>query len=329
MSHASSTRRLRNHSPKARPDAATARFFKRKYSPQGWRKGVRTLRYLLEYAGVRVFIAALRLLGVDRASATSGWLWKHLAPHTRRHQRALQHLGYAFPDKRLEECDALARKMWENLGRVAAEACMIDHILAHPSRIEVISPDIIEAVRAAEGKAVIASMHFGNWELGMWPFTQAGYNSIALYQRIQNPYIDALVHRLRKPVLPGGLYGKAHSTPRQLLKAVRMGNPVGILADLRDMRGLNVPFFNRQAPSTAFPALIARHEGALLIAGRVKRLKGVHFQMEAQIIPVAQTDDRNADIAAATRDVQKKFETWIREAPEQWMWAHQRWGKDH
>ncbi len=288
---------------------------------------VKAARHWLEYILVRAGISGLRLLGVDRASRISGKLWQALAPRTRRHQRALKHLALAFPEKSAAERDALARSMWNNLGRVAAEACMLDKILAEPSRLEILSPEIIAAVKEGGGRAVIASMHYGNWELGMWPFTQAGFESLALYQEAQNPFVDALIHKLRAPLLPGGLFGKGHGTPRKLLQAVKAGQPMAILADLRDHRGIEIDFFGRPAPTTPFPALVARQTGAVLIAGRVIRREGARFAMEGRIIAVPQTDDKNADILNATQALQSTFEAWIREHPEQWMWAHQRWGK--
>ena len=41
--------------------------------------------------------------------------------------------------------------------------------------------------------------------------------------------------------------------------------------------------------------------------------------------PVPETDDREADAIVATAALQKQFETFIHEAPEQWMWAHRKW----
>ena len=35
---------------------------------------------------------------------------------------------------------------------------------------------------------------------------------------------------------------------------------------------------------------------------------------------------RDADIAQATANLQGKLESFIREHPSQWMWAHRRWG---
>ena len=324
---ASPSRRLRNKHTSADLSATRRRQFRHKYSPKGWRRVLRTLRHALEYAALRLLVGSLRLLGVERASAASGLLWRAVAPRTKRHERALAHLAIAFPDKTALERENIARAMWENLGRTAAEAFMLDKILRDEWRIAIATPDVINSVGTAQGKAVVASMHYGNWELGIWPFTHSGFASIGLYQKLQNPFVEAWVLRLRQRLFPGGIYSKNHATPLQLLRAVRQGKPMGILADLRDVRGIDVPFFGQNAPTTTFPALIARHENAVLIAGRVIRLKGASFRLEAKLIDVPHTGDKNADTAEATRRLQAVFEEWITERPDLWMWAHQRWGK--
>ena len=59
-----------------------------------------------------------------------------VAPYDRRHQRALDNLAIAFPEKSLAEREAIALGMWENLGRVMAETMQIDRIIADPERID-------------------------------------------------------------------------------------------------------------------------------------------------------------------------------------------------
>jgi Kdo2-lipid IVA lauroyltransferase/acyltransferase len=58
----------------------------------------------------------------------------------------------------------------------------------------------------------------------------------------------------------------------------------------------------------------------------VLRHPGSRFSLKVVPIPVPMTDDSEADVRAATAAVQAQFEAFIREAPEQWMWAHNRWG---
>lgn len=277
-----------------------------------------------EYGFVRMVEIILRRLGPDRASEFSGALWRAIAPRTVRHRRAMENLARAFPEKSEAERAAIARAMWENLGRTMAEGLMLELIVGDPARI-CLSESAAATMRETRGRAIFASLHYGNWEIAMWPLTAAGYACAGVYQRVQNPLIDAWVQRLRLKVFPAGIYDKGHGTPRRLMALARAGHPIGVLADHREMRGVNVPFFGHPAPSTPLPAFLARSLDLPLIAGRTIRESGAHFRIETEAVAVPRTTDRRADVTAATAALQAVFERWIREDPRQWMWAHRRW----
>ncbi|MBV9636142.1 MAG: hypothetical protein JOZ40_16100 [Methylobacteriaceae bacterium] len=281
--------------------------------------------YAIEYVAFRFVGAVFGALPVETSSAFSGWLWRHLAPLNRRHRRALAHLRAAFPEKTDAERTAIASAMWENLGRVFAESFHL-HRIAAGDRI-VIEPAETMRTLAAAGKAtVICSAHLGNWELvvvGVW---RPGLRPASVYQTIKNPFVDAYVARRRGRFSPSGLLPKGPATAKRLLRHARDGGTVALLADLRDVNGIKVPFFGRPAPSTTLPALLARKFGAPLFAARLVREPGVRFRFLIEQIPVPCTDDREADIAAATAALQAAIEGHVRATPEQWMWAHRRWG---
>ena len=111
------------------------------------------------------------------------------------------------------------------------------------------------------------------------------------------------------------------------MRIVRGGGSLAVMADLREHKGIDAPFFGRPAPSTPFPALMARAIGVPLVAGRVLRTDGARFVVTAEIVPVPRTHDRDADVRQATEALQAVFERWIREAPGQWMWGHRRWAR--
>lgn len=268
---------------------------------------------------------ALHLLPVDFGSAFMGWCWRLVAPHTQRHRRALAHLALAFPEKSLEERRAIALAMWSNLGRVFAESLMIDRIISSPDRLQDLANPLIEEIKSRKVGIVCVSLHTGNWELAVTPALRAGVDSAGVYQRLRNPFVDALVLRLRARLYPRGLFAKGPEIGRPLLRMVRQGGTVGMLGDLRERRGLPVPFFGRPARSTTFPALLARGGNGVLMVMRAVRLKGARFSINAEEIAMPRTGDREADIAEATRLIQSRFESWIREYPSQWMWTHRRW----
>ena len=75
---------------------------------------------------------------------------------------------------------------------------------------------------------------------------------------------------------------------------------MAFLADQREWRGVAAPFFGRLAPSTSFPALIARSLDAPLLVCRAKRLSGVRFSLRVEQLAMPRTADRDADVVAAT-----------------------------
>ena len=137
--------------------------------------------------------------------------------------------------------------------------------------------------------------------------------------------MDDYVRKLRAPFYAGGLWPKQGAAGRRAMKHLRNGGVLATMADLRDSDGLNVPFFGRSAPSSTFPALAARATGAPLLAVEIVRLPGVRFQLRLRQVPVSETEDRTADIEAATRALHGEFEASIRRHPGQWMWASRRW----
>jgi KDO2-lipid IV(A) lauroyltransferase len=285
---------------------------------------VKTLRHRLEYIAFLIIAAMARALPVDLASRWSGKCWRVIAPRFHRHKRALSNLTLAFPEKTPAEIEAIALAMWDNLGRVFAEFFHL-HEIAPSDRVQIEPSEIVERLRRRQGASVVCSLHMGNWELGSQAPMRFGWRLASVYQKIHNPFIDEWVRAQRAPYFPGGLMEKSSATARILLRHVREGGCTAVLADLRDPRDFPALFFGRPAPSTQFPALVARLNGVPITVLRVKRLKDVQFSIRVVELEVPQTDDRDADIAAAAIRVQAVFEEMIREAPEQWMWANRRW----
>jgi KDO2-lipid IV(A) lauroyltransferase len=173
---------------------------------------------------------------------------------------------------------------------------------------------------------VMVSLHMGNWEINALAAAQKGLRLAGVYQRIKNPLVDALIRDLRVQFYPKGLYSKGHEAVKGLMRVVSEGDTVALLADVREGRGLKVPFFGRPAPSNPFPALLARGRHLPLVAARVLRVAPGRFSIHCELVPVPETDHREADIEATTAAIQAQFEQWIRENPGQWMWGHRRWG---
>jgi KDO2-lipid IV(A) lauroyltransferase len=294
------------------------------------------LQYRLEYVGLRLVAGIFRALPLNVATRISASSWRLLAPiiNPKRHKRALDNLAIAFPDKSEEERLAIARAHWENLGRVMAETMRIDRFLAEPERIDIISQNLFSRYKDKLGAAIGISLHMGNWELAILPFTWAGGNPAAVYRSVNNPYVDQYLRDQRKDLYPGGLFGRGNvgehgddqKTARAIMDFVRRGGRLGLVCDLYDRKGIPVQFFGKDARTQAIAAMIARRVGARIWLSRCKRIgTESRFEIELKELRVPRTADQAEDIRWIMTHMQKQFEAWIREAPEQWMWSNRRW----
>jgi KDO2-lipid IV(A) lauroyltransferase len=277
----------------------------------------------LEYLGFRVLQAAATALPLEVASWSSGLAWRLIAPRLHRQARVLKNLKLAFPELSDRDRKRIAAAMWENLGRTFGESFHLRKIAAD-ERISFEPKERLEEMIRG-GPCVVCGMHLGNWEVVGYTGKLMGASFTAVYQRLNNPLVDEESRKLRAFLYDGGLLPKTPVTARALMKAAKSGGYPAFLADLRDDNGAAVPFFGKPALSTVFPALLARKTGLPLYAGAAFREPNVRFVIRVERVEIPHTDDPAADAVAGTAALHAQFEAFIRQAPEQWMWAHRKW----
>ena len=257
---------------------------------------LRDLQFRLEYLVLRAVAGAVRLVPLDAATHLSAWCWRRLAPliNPKRHNRALDNLRIAFPEKSEEERKAIALKHWENLGRVMAETMRIDQLIADPSRLTIKNPEVFSRYSSKLGPIVGASLHMGNWELAIWPLTVAGADPACVYRTVNNPYVDRYVRYQRRDLYPGGLFGRgkvegdhgeSQKTARLIMDYVRRGGRLGVVCDLYDRTGLPVPFFGKDARTVTIPAMM---RGAPALAS------GCHAACASATTAASKSSSRNS-----------------------------------
>ena len=281
------------------------------------------LRHRLEYLGFRAAQAAATALPLEAVSWSSGLAWRLIAPRLHRQERALHNLELAYPELSEAERKRIAAAMWENLGRTFGESFHLKEIVAE-KRIRFEPMEQLEDIIRG-GPCIVCGLHLGNWELVAYASKLMGASFTGVYQRLSNPLVDEETRKLRAFLYDGGLLPKTPVTARSLMKAAKSGGYPAFLADLRDDNGAAVPFFGQPALATVFPALLARKTGLPLYAGAAFREPKVRFVIRGAKVEVPHTDDHDADAVAGTAALHAQFEAFIRQAPEQWMWAHRKW----
>ena len=178
------------------------------------------------------------------------------------------------------------------------------------------------------GKGVlVVTGHLGAWELSSFYHSLMGYPMGMVIRRLDNRKLDAFVNGIR--CLHGNKVLHKDDFARGLLTAMRHGETVGILMDtnMRPPQGAFVEFFGQQACTATGLARVARKTGAAVLPGFVlwepsEKKYVLHFGEE---IEAPHTDDADADVMAATQLCTSAIESWIRRAPDQWLWIHRRW----
>ena len=296
-----------------------------------------TLRYLLEYAALRLVVGFVRLFPLDAAADFTARLLKRFAPGGRRHKKALANLEIAFPELTDQEREAIALEMWDNLGRVIVETMQIDRLLDQPERIEV-ETDVYKRYKGKMGTVVATSLHMGNWEVAGWPLVLSDSKMTGVYRLVKNPYVDKYLKKMRSRMYTAGMFAKGRArgksagfdTVRMLSGHIRdvLKNEtatVAFLADLYDGKGIAVPFFGRDVKSTPFPAMLARRMGARMWIGRCVRVgRQSQFSVAFREVKVPRTENAEEDVREITVAMQQQFEQWIRETPGQYMWTNRR-----
>lgn len=268
------------------------------------------------------------LLPLDWASAAGGFLARHVGPRLPVQRVGRANLAQAFPDWPEERITRTLAGVWENLGRTAAEYPHLRRILRERVEIESAIPfEDYRRRRAAGQTTIFFSGHFANWEILPGYAAYQDYPLINVFRSANNPYVDRLVQRSRRH--SGRLVPKGAAGLRDVIGAMRQGEPLGLLVDQKLNAGIAVPFFGREAMTGAVLAQLAYRFDCPVVPACVERLAGAHFRLlVGPALALPATDDREADVRAAMTQVNGVLESWIRQRPEQWLWLHRRWPKE-
>ena len=113
---------------------------------------------------------------------------------------------------------------------------------------------------------------------------------------------------------------------RQMIKALRRGEAVGLLPDQvpPDGQGLWAPFFGRDAYTMTLAVRLAQQTGAAVVLARCERLpmgRGFVTHFEPLAAPLSDRLD------AAVLQINQAMEQLIRQCPEQYLWGYARYKK--
>lgn len=185
----------------------------------------------------------------------------------------------------------------------------------------------IEAAYQKDKGVIFLTPHLGCFEIVAQALAQrfsAQYGPLTvLYRPARKAWMAQLVANSRdRPGLiavPTNLFGV-----RQMIKALRKGEAVGLLPDQvpPDGMGLWSSFFGKEAYTMTLAARLAAQTGATVLVGWGRRLpwgRGyeIHFHEINQGL--------DGDLAAAVQRMNAEMEALIRACPDQYLWGYGRY----
>ena len=286
-------------------------------------------RWRMEAALLSLFWAVCTRLEPQAASAFGQRLLRSIGPHLAKSPHVRRNLRLAFPDRTEAEIGQLVREVWSSAGAVLAEyphfkAICHDDFAGH---VEYVERYNLDDYRAGRKHGLFVSAHVGNVELTGAAAVRQGIPITAIYAPSKNPFIDRMLRR-RREALGCGLVSLEEGA-RPLMRELAEGRSVGLIVDTRDDDGVPVPFFGLDKLTTLAPARLALRFGCELIPGRVERLGPARYRLTAYA-PIRPDPNLASDREQAIQmmaELNRLFEQWIRERPEQWLCIKRTWPK--
>lgn len=289
--------------------------------------------YWLVAQAAFAFMGLLRLMPADTAMRTADRLARRIGPISSRHRVAIENLRHAYPEKSSAEIEAIARDMWGNMARLAAEYIFLDRLFdldperPGAGRIEVGAEDIERFKMLAQepGAHILFTGHLGNFELLPVAGETFGLRFTALFRPPNNPYIASYIMRRRKASM-GALQPSRRGAALALARILDDGGNIGVLVDQKFRGGIPTTFFGRACETNPLLGKLARQYDCPVYPARCIRLPRNRFRLEiSEALDLPREADGKVDVAATAQLLNDIVEEWVREYPGQWMWFHRRW----
>lgn len=287
-----------------------------------------TIRNRMEALSFRLFLKGVRMIGLERASAIGGHVFRLIGPNSRHHPKILKNLKIVFPSRDRAWHERMTAAVWRDFGRGLAEYAFLPELCgpAASSRIAFVDHADTEALGKEGRPIVFVAAHQANWNLPAVVGRMIGRPLSVLYRRRKNPHLEAVVEQWRNQ-MPSGFIDVGARAPKAMLDELKNGRCIGLFIDRRSRDGEEIPFFGLETPTPTIAARLALKTGAAFIPVRTERLPNVHFRITLYppIVPDPEASDEREAARKMTEAANRLFESWIFERPEQWLSTSKRW----
>ncbi|MES1227872.1 MAG: lysophospholipid acyltransferase family protein [Armatimonadota bacterium] len=236
---------------------------------------------------------------------------------------AVENLGRAFPEMPLAERKALAVKVWEHFGSVAADflSSRGRSLVQLESTTVVVGQDVVDKALAQGRGALMISGHLGNWErIAAW-LSLSGYPLSIIIRDANQQDVNRLVNSVREST-GSKIIARGRAT-RTILERLHANEIVAMLSD-QNSDDAFIPLFGHMAGIATGAGVLADRTGCAVFSGACMHQGEGRYKLEFtdNIQPIGVNSFKGE---AWMRGIHRWLEEEIRQNPEQWLWIHDRW----
>lgn len=285
--------------------------------------------HIIEFVAFQTVVFLVRLLPITGAR----WLGRKIGrllfhPVGYRKEVTLSNLRRAFPEKPVAEIETIARGAYENIGISLLEFAWFPRMSLEQLRdmVHFDKPEVLQAAYDKGKGLIILSAHFGNWEVMGQSFVATfGFSVSGIAKTQSNPLVNRTINRWRSRI--GNRAIPMETSLREILKALRNGEAVGLVADqAAPKENIAIEFFGTMVPTHQGPSAFCLKMGAPLVSVfSVRRPDGSYDAIVQEVPSEDLKGDSEENVIELTRRHVKITEDIIRKYPDHWLWQHKRW----
>lgn len=251
-----------------------------------------------------------------------GTLIYHLSKRYR--TDAYRTLKTALPNLSNEEAVTLCKKNFQHFGLIAIDILSNYRIkqqeLEKSIEIEGIH-HLDNALKKCKGVLLVTG-HFGHWERMNSLLAMRNYPLSVIVRKPNDPKLTELLEKIRQLFNIDVIY-KGNAI-KSIFKKLSQNQIVGILADQNSADGF-ITFFNQPCGTDLGPGVIHARTQCAVLTAWCKRIGPFKYLLtiEPEIENLPSKEEKKG--LALMQIYNERLENQIRQAPEQWLWFHDRW----
>lgn len=190
--------------------------------------------------------------------------------------------------------------------------------------------DVIDEALAPGGGLVLATAHFGFYDIGVAWLGVLGYPFVTVAEVLKPRALFEWFARQRAERGMEVIPAKPREEARErMFRALKEGKGAALVGD-RDLgrRGTWVEFFGERTTFPVGPALLVSRSRAPLVGGVIYQVGENQYRVDFHRIPYKLSGDERTDVSAIAQLIASETEGMIAKAPEQWHLFVTNWPSD-